>query len=79
MKLILFLIWFCILSCSAVDKNALRECGNLHHFDFRTIPNSSAVYSNNNCLLKCLVDKKILSNNTINENYPCPKNALGVS
>ena len=63
----------------AEDQEALRECGNLHHMEFRNFPNAKAEYSNKNCKLKCEVGEKVLSEDSMNEGYPCPVNPHGVS
>jgi len=64
---------------AAENSDALRECGNLHHLEFRTLPNAQAEYSNSNCMLKCAVGDQVLSHDAINEGFPCPTDANGVS
>ena len=76
-----FLIVCCVWNTVSVepDSEALRECGNLHHFEFRSIPNAVANYSNNSCMLKCSIGEKVLSNDAINEGFACPRNSNGVN
>ena len=66
-------------SILAEDLDAIRECGNLHQLEFRNIPNAVAQYSNSNCQLKCAIGVQTLSNNSLNEGFPCPANSNGVS
>lgn len=58
---------------------ALAQCGNLHHLEFHLIQNAHAQYSNDNCMLKCVVGENILSNDALNEGFSCPLNSDGVS
>ena len=78
-------ILFSILSiwhqakAAEADLEALEECGNLHHLEFKSIPKAGAVYSNSHCQLKCMVGDRILSDDALNEGFPCPLNPTGVS
>lgn len=73
------LISCCTLVQGAVNsEEALKECGNLHHLEFRTIPNARAELSNSNCMLKCEIANATLSNEPINEGFACPTDANGV-
>src|SRR5699024_3943885 len=58
---------------------ALRECGNLYHLDFRSNPNASAVFSNSNCMLICSLGPDTVLENAMNEGFECPLNSTGVS
>ena len=59
--------------------DALRECSNLNHVDFRTKNSTGTSFSESHCHLHCVVDGQTVSSNEINEGFPCPENAKGVN
>lgn len=77
-KLFFLVVVFVKNVTTLVDIEALRECGNLHHLEFKNLPNPVANFSNDNCRLKCATGKQVLSDNAINEGYACPTNLNGV-
>ena len=79
-KITLVVVVILVFGVEAQQENeALRECGNIHHLQFRNIPNAHGSYSNDNCRLKCTVGDKMLSEDAVNEGFPCPANMNGVS
>ena len=61
------------------DLDALRECGNLHRIDFKNGASNGTHFSNDHCMLTCVLNGNTLSTNQINEGFVCPSAVNGVS
>ena len=65
--------------CVADKKSAQDQCGKLHHFDFSALNSEGTAFANDQCTLKCVIDGKAISTNSIHEGAHCPTNSAGVS
>ena len=69
----------CVQTTENQDLDALRECGNLHHINFKNGNHTGTAYSNSKCLLICISNGDLVSSNSLNEGFPCPGDSNGVS
>ena len=61
------------------DLDALRECGNLHRIDFKNGASNGTHYSNDHCMLTCVLNGSTVSTNPVNEGFECSSAVNGVS
>ena len=65
--------------CIDAKHEALRQCTQYHRLNFEAISSEGTNFVNHFCLLRCMIEGKVMSETPQHDALPCPHDLNGVS